>query len=318
MHDRAIKCFLTVVETGSFTKAAQVLFISQPSVSRHIAELECEWNLKLFEREAKVAKITPQGEMMYQSLKKITKLYDESLANAQGCQGVVPGRLRIGMVSGWHVDQVPMISHFQQKHPHVQVEIWKFSYGDLNHYLLDGTLDMSIVSENWLAKENSEIVHTSIATFPMLLHIAAIHPQAKARSIDELGNVDVLVPDVSQSIQAISITKHWMQENNWDFTVVPYPNLESVMAGVERGLGAAFTNHTFFTTATAKDKVFFDTDIPIPLVCAWHKENDNDLINTFVHETLKPPLHWRITDPSDAGVTPRPRRAAALPPNQND
>ena len=67
MLDFRINTFLTVCEYMNFTKAAQILCITQPAVSQHIKYLENTYNTKLFEYEGKKIKLTKSGEIFYQT-----------------------------------------------------------------------------------------------------------------------------------------------------------------------------------------------------------------------------------------------------------
>ncbi len=80
MEDFRLKIFIAVIETGSFTKAASKLGISQPAVSQNIAELERMLGGELFERSYGSISLTPKGEVFKNNALKIIKSY-ESINN---------------------------------------------------------------------------------------------------------------------------------------------------------------------------------------------------------------------------------------------
>ena len=79
LEDYKIRAFLTVVEEGSFTRAARRLGVTQPAVSAQIASLEAAIGQSLFERGTMLS-LTPSGELFLQYARRIQQAYD--LANA--------------------------------------------------------------------------------------------------------------------------------------------------------------------------------------------------------------------------------------------
>lgn len=83
LEDYKIRAFLTVVEEGSFTRAARRLGVTQPAVSAQIASLEAAIGQSLFERGTTLS-LTPSGELFLQYARRIQDAYD--LANATFCR----------------------------------------------------------------------------------------------------------------------------------------------------------------------------------------------------------------------------------------
>jgi DNA-binding transcriptional LysR family regulator len=76
MYYDALRTFITVVEEGNFTKAAEKRLISQPSVSVHIQNLEKEFHTSLFVRSPKQLQLTSTGELLYERAKQIIQIYE--------------------------------------------------------------------------------------------------------------------------------------------------------------------------------------------------------------------------------------------------
>ena len=72
-----LKMFIAVAETGSYTKAAERLFVSHSTVSRAVSELERELGVRLFERGNTVRGLTPAGETLYKRAPELLSLADE-------------------------------------------------------------------------------------------------------------------------------------------------------------------------------------------------------------------------------------------------
>jgi DNA-binding transcriptional LysR family regulator len=95
MYYDALRTFIAVVEEKNFTKAAEKLLISQPSVSVHIKNLEAEFQSQLFIRSPKTLKITPSGEILYERAKQMVQIYDNTKNEIYEQQHTIKGTLKI-------------------------------------------------------------------------------------------------------------------------------------------------------------------------------------------------------------------------------
>lgn len=91
-----LKVFITVVEQSHFSRAAEMLNLSQPGVSLHIRNLENELGTKLIHRSPKHVKMTEDGEILYVRAKQILSLYEEVKQEINERRNVVTGTLKVG------------------------------------------------------------------------------------------------------------------------------------------------------------------------------------------------------------------------------
>ncbi|SHS46017.1 LysR family transcriptional regulator [Mycobacteroides abscessus subsp. abscessus] len=96
MYFDELKTFVTLVEVKNFTKTAELLLMSQPSVSLHIKNLENEFQTKLFIRSPKQLKITPSGEILYDRAKQLISMYEQTKQDILDLHSSVRGSLKIG------------------------------------------------------------------------------------------------------------------------------------------------------------------------------------------------------------------------------
>lgn len=95
LHYDALKTFVTLAEVKNFTKTAELLLMSQPSVSLHIKNLEKEFQTKLFQRSPKYLKITPSGEILYDRAKQMITIYEQTRQEILDQQHSIKGDLKI-------------------------------------------------------------------------------------------------------------------------------------------------------------------------------------------------------------------------------
>ncbi len=92
----ALRTFVTLAEVKNFTKTAEILRMSQPSVSLHIKNLEKELQTKLFIRSPKFLKITPTGEILYDRAKQMITIYEQTIQDILEHHNSIKGELKIG------------------------------------------------------------------------------------------------------------------------------------------------------------------------------------------------------------------------------
>ena len=120
----AIKVFLTVAETGSFTATAEQLEISKPMISRYVALME-EWlNARLFQRSTRKVALTDAGEQAVLFCQKIANLTAEMEQEMMAQQGELRGVLRVTSsqtFGTYHL--VQMVNRFLQLHPNLNIQL---------------------------------------------------------------------------------------------------------------------------------------------------------------------------------------------------
>ena len=93
---QAMKTFVAVVEAGSFVGALDMVALSKPAISRHIADLEQRLGVRLLQRTTRRLSLTDEGQLYYQRCKEVLQAVDEAEAEASSATGQVRGRLRVG------------------------------------------------------------------------------------------------------------------------------------------------------------------------------------------------------------------------------
>ncbi|KJR42614.1 transcriptional regulator, LysR family [Candidatus Magnetoovum chiemensis] len=96
MEDYKLKVFCTVAEVKSFSKASEIIHLTQPAVSAQIQVLEDFYGTKLFDRTTNNVSLTPTGEILYKYAKDILSLYADAEKNICRLTGLLKGSIRLG------------------------------------------------------------------------------------------------------------------------------------------------------------------------------------------------------------------------------
>jgi DNA-binding transcriptional LysR family regulator len=142
---RRLEAFAKVAELGSFSRAADVLFLTQPTVSEHVRSLEDELGVQLLDRLGRRASPTRAGHLLLDYARRILGLTLEARQAIDRLQGRMGGELRIGgsTIPGEYI--VPaLIGQFRGKHPDVSVSLLIGSSRQVNEWVDTGLVELGV------------------------------------------------------------------------------------------------------------------------------------------------------------------------------
>jgi DNA-binding transcriptional LysR family regulator len=173
-----IRYFMAIAETGGFTKAADRLFVSQPSLSAGIKKLEQELGVTLFERGGRRAVLTTAGKFFLEKATIILQEYEATLRKLKEFQQ--QPTLRIGTLRTIRIATLAeLLSSFQKQHPTVLFELLDGTVSGLQEWLEVGEIDLAITV---LEQEDCK---TSLPLFQQrrMLAVSTTHPFAQRGSV---------------------------------------------------------------------------------------------------------------------------------------
>jgi DNA-binding transcriptional LysR family regulator len=156
--------FLEVARLKNFTKAGQTLFISQPSISKHIKQLEEEYKAGLFERKGNTIELTHEGKILYNALikaKAIQKQLEFDISTSKN-PTAAKGELKLGASTTVALYIIPpVLSDFHQKHHGVSITLVNRNSENVLKALLDHEIDVGIMEgRNKLSGVRSQLFLT--------------------------------------------------------------------------------------------------------------------------------------------------------------
>ena len=152
-----LQYFETVCQTKSISRAAAMLYVSQPAVSVAIKELESEISVTLFDRQGKGTSLTREGRAFYEIVAPFLREYEKLLSAAKAL-GSSENAVRVGTTATCSASVFPQLLHyFYLQYPAVQVESCEKSRGELLTLLAEDKLDFAVMQifENQLEEELS-------------------------------------------------------------------------------------------------------------------------------------------------------------------
>ncbi|WP_460062677.1 LysR family transcriptional regulator [Streptomyces sp. YKOK-I1] len=146
MDLKQLKALVTVAEVGSVTRAAELLHLVQPAVTRQIRTLEEELGVPLFERTRQGMRPTEAGTVMVERARRALHELERARAEVQPAPGAVTGIVTAGLLeSTADLLAEPLVSALAQEHPGVELRLMTGYSGHLQRWLDDGDLDLTLL-----------------------------------------------------------------------------------------------------------------------------------------------------------------------------
>ncbi len=144
----SFEIFQTILEQGSFAKAAQILHLTPSAISHSISSMEEEIGFPLFIRGKNGVRLSSAGEQVNPYIQKIVSAEDALNQAVAQMKGLGAGKVSIGCINSVCLAWIPdIIRSFGEEHPQITVEIYQGSYNDVVEWVRNGTIDLGIVSE---------------------------------------------------------------------------------------------------------------------------------------------------------------------------
>lgn len=146
MDIKQIRTLIAIAETGSATKAGELLHLVQPAVSRHIRLLEEECGVNLFERERHGMVLTDAGKTLAEYGRRALRELDKAKAEIGPATNAVSGRLAIGLLASTsRMVAAQMVARMRAKHPAVTVSINVGYAGNVAQWLESGEVELALL-----------------------------------------------------------------------------------------------------------------------------------------------------------------------------
>lgn len=182
LQPKLISHFLSVVDNLTISRAAEVLNITQPALSKSIKQLEDRLGVPLFERWPKGMKATPYGEILARRAQLIEREIRYAVSEIQTLKGGASGSVRIGAGLVWgHKYLAPVIAKFQETYPGLRIELRSGVISTLVPALLGGDLDVICVTLDF--PDNAEIEKEYLVEIRHGIFARADHPLMKQQNV---------------------------------------------------------------------------------------------------------------------------------------
>ncbi len=183
MELRHLRYFLAVAEALNFTKAAALLRVAQPALSRRVQDLEDEIGVDLLKRSPRGVVLTAEGKLFLDKTRHILKLADESVEQVRALARGEEGELHMGYAPAPTVEILPpALAAFQKAFPRVRVLLHDFSEQELIEGLRNGRLELALMPRG-TGPQSVGLEFETLRSYPICVAVAPTHRFARLKTI---------------------------------------------------------------------------------------------------------------------------------------
>lgn len=240
---RQLEVFCAVAQKRSFSKAASSVYLTQPTVSEHIATLEKLLGVKLFDRVGRKVELTKAGEIYYKYARKIIDLRSEAQQVLDSFLGLARGRLDIGASTIPGVYILPrIVGSFSRKFPAIRVSVRSADSREIISGVSEGNIELGFVGRRPAGKAFSV---KPLASDNLVVALPGRHRWAKKKavSIEELKNEPFLLREPGSGTRSAfeeALAKELKLSLEREFNVVAQlGSTEAVKQAIREGFGVS-------------------------------------------------------------------------------
>ena len=239
MDARQLEIFVKVAELGSFSKAAEALFLTQPTVSEHIRGLEEELGVRLLDRLGRGAAPTKAGQLLLGYARRILELHREARQALDQFQGRMSGELVVAAstIPGEYVLPA-LIGRFKEKYPDIAISLLIGDTQRVVEWVLEGRAELAVAGAQI---DHRALEYRELMPDELVLVVSAAHPWhgKKTATLEEVRAEPLIVRERgSGSRHALEKALAEVGLDLSDFRVVgEMGSTQAIKQGVKAGVG---------------------------------------------------------------------------------
>ncbi|MEW7864134.1 LysR family transcriptional regulator [Aeromonas diversa] len=285
MDLKQLTYLVAVADTGSFTAAAQRHHVAQSAVSMAIARLEQRLELKLFERQDRRVRITPEGEVLLTHARRLLQQAERAEREMEELKSLVRGEVRIGipfMMGSYFFP--PILMAFKHRFPGLRIEVDEAGTRDLLSRMATGELDLAILIASDLP---AELVGARLVREEMVAVVGQDHPWRAEPSI----TLETFFEEELALFRQGFYHREHMESLAREAGVTPRIAFESNLIPLHKGVvRQGFAVSTLLRMAIEEDDdlfaVPFTPPIYLELCVAWHRDETLSRANRALRDFL--------------------------------
>jgi DNA-binding transcriptional LysR family regulator len=269
-----LRIFRAAAQSRSFTRAAEVVHLTQPGISKHIRQMEGYFGVPLFDRARRKVELTQAGEILFEATQEIMATIDTAERRIDDLKGLRGGRLRVGSSFPVGVYILPsVLAKFRKQYPGVELALEIMVSDAVGPKLLANEIDLGLVSSE---VRDPRLSARPFFTDELVVIVPRSHPwAAKARL-----HVEDLVGETYVFAARGAGTRTVMEERLRAKSIVlpkvlDFGNLEGVKRAVEAGLGVSVQARSVVQRELAAGSLctvkLSGIDTSIQFFSAWRK-----------------------------------------------
>ena len=286
MNFTRIEYFLAAAKYLNFTKAANVVYISQPSLSKQIALLEDELGVALFDRKPRALQLTPAGKLLFNEFNRLMPEIDAITEKVKRMRKDRLDTLFVGCVESIYLGEAAakLIRDFSVNATNAEMLIERHGFETLHNKVIDGSIDVAFTFSTQIGKMK-DIMCAEIEQRRRYIIMSTDHRLAK---LDEIGIEDLRGETFALhgKSEPLVLCDDILEEcgKRGFYPKIRYaPSVDSILDYLELAGCIAFFDKSIIENRLGRLK-YYPTAMEkqFSLVCVWKKNNRNPALKEFI------------------------------------
>lgn len=225
--------FITVIESGSLTKAGEILGLTQSAVSHAIASLEREFGFPILTRGRSGISLTSNGERLLPYLRETLRCHERMFQEVHAINGLEVGTVRIGTFTSVSTQWLPgILKRFQDQYPAIEIKLFEGYYDGIESWIQSGEVDFGFVS----LPTTEDLECLPLKKDQMYLLVTEEHPLYKEERVhvSQLAEETFIMPKTGCDNDIQRLLAQYQVEPRVKYEV---GDDHAIIAMVENGLG---------------------------------------------------------------------------------
>lgn len=296
MSIEELNIFVTVAQTLNFTQAAEKLHFSQPTLSRHISELEKELGYELFVRTTRKVSLTEFGRYFLVEAKRLLRSYNQLLEQLTNLGKQSFGTITIGTPDLMTRSFLPAaIRAFNEKYPGVLIDVRIIEPGACMNLLKNKVIDLGFfVSTDVEIAQPTDTEVITVSTGDLLLICSHSHRLSNKTVVtaEDLSGERIYTTNRNNTPYLWNTVNQFLASNNFSTDVLEELDTPTALIMlIEAGLGVAFMGSNLIAELGGQEHLHLarceGLSAPSHLLAAWNRSSDNPCLEKFVAELNK-------------------------------
>lgn len=289
MHIKQLECFVHLAETLSYSRTAELLYITQPTVTHQIKTLEDELDLKLFIRTKRKVELTPAGISFYNDTKDILIRTSIAITKAKNYAQNFDSNLSICYDGNIDVTYLPnILSTFKEKFPHVHLYLKAADFKEKINLFTNHNVDLIFTVKESI-QDISNIDYSELFTGKFVCILPKAHSLSykKSLKIDDLRSQSLILLNPLKAPSEMTRVQRDIQAKCPDSMLYFSDGPLIAYTMIKGNLGIAVMPDFVCPKDEELSIVPMDIEDSLSYGIAWHKNNNQAKVKEFVHITKR-------------------------------
>jgi LysR family cyn operon transcriptional activator len=271
---RHLRYLLAVADHGGFTRAAEALHVSQPTLSQQIRQLEETLGVSLFDRTSRTVKPTDAGAAYIECARRVLVELEAGKRALHDVKDLSRGSLRLAMTPTFMAYLVgPLVRDYVAQFPNIHLEIFELSMDDIEAGLLDDSLDVAIA---FTQVRNADIESIPAFTETLGVMVGRDHPLYESQvalSAEQVAQLDfaLLAPDF---VTRTRINEYFAQEQITPKVVIEVNSVNTLLEVIRHTAIATILPEPIATQDRALRKIPLQGEAPTRGAALLRRKNN--------------------------------------------